>query len=108
MERAFVKVALCHLCRRTVAMKVAEPLASFRVGEVAVCPVADLFVAFEVHIVAGSEIGVQRCDDGFTLWPPELHVLRIVLWRQIATVAKVDYSAKFVVTSPVVRPVEYL
>ena len=89
-------------------MQIAKPLAAFGVRKVLVSPIADLLVTLEVFLVARSKVGVERSDDGFALWPPEFHVLRIVLWWQVAAVAEVDNTSVWLVPTPFERPIENL
>ena len=106
VERTFVKVAFGGLRHGAVAMQIAIPFGIILVGQVGIGPLADLLVALQIFVIARGQIGVERSDDGFALRPPELHVLRIVLRRQVFAVAEVDDSAKFLVPSPVPRPIE--
>ena len=89
-------------------MQIAVPLGKFRVWEMLVGPVADELVLLEVFFVARRQIGIQRHDNRLALRPPEFHVLRIVLRRQILAVAEIDDAAKLLVPAPVPRPVENL
>ena len=75
MERPFEEVAFRGLGHRSVTVQVAVPLTELVVGEVGVCPVADLLVAFQVFLVSCQLVGIQVGDDGFGLRLPELHVL---------------------------------
>ena len=88
-------------------MQIAIPFAKLRIWEVAVGPIANELMALAVFLVASGQVCIERTDDGFALWPPELHVLRIVLRRQVLAVAEVDATI-LLVPSPVPRPVEDL
>ena len=61
---------------------------------------------FKVFIVAGDEMSIERGDDGFGLRPPEFHVLRIVLRREMTAIAEIDYAAEFIVPAPLPRPIQ--
>ena len=106
MERPFEEVALGRLSHGAVAVQITIPLAKLLVGEVGICPLADLTVAVEILVVARCQVSIQRGDDRLALRPPELHVQRIVLRRQVLAVAEVDDASVFLVPSPVPRPVE--
>lgn len=50
MERPFEKVALGRLSHGAVAVQITIPLAILLVGEVGICPLADLTVAVEILV----------------------------------------------------------
>ena len=74
----------------------------------AVGPIAGHPVHEDVLLVPRGQVGVEGGNDGFALGPPELHVLRVVLHGQVATVAEVDEAAVGFVPTPIPRPVEDL
>ena len=108
VERAFEDITLGRLSHSAVAVQIAVPLAAFGIGEVCVCPFAYLLVPDEVLVIASCLVGIECCDDSLGLWPPELHVLRVVLRWQVAAVAEVDDAAILLVPAPFPRPVKYL
>ena len=101
VERTLEEVALGGLSHSSVAVEIAIPLAVLSIGEVGISPLADALVAIEILLVASTEISIERADDSLALRPPELHVLRIVLRRQVLAVAEVDDAAVLLVPSPV-------
>ena len=82
-------------------MEVAIPFAHLGVGEVGIGPLADALMTIEIFVVARYEERIERRNDSLGLRPPELHVLRIVLYWQVAAVAEVDDAAILLVPSPV-------
>ena len=75
VERPLEEIALCRLCHGSVSVKIAIPLAELGIWEVGVGPLADALVLVDVLVVARSQVSVERSNDGFGLWSPELHIL---------------------------------
>ena len=75
VERTLEEIALCRLCHGSVSVQIAIPLAELCIWEVSVGPLADALVLVDVLVVACCQVSIERSNDGFCLWPPELHVL---------------------------------
>ena len=75
VERSLEQIPLGRLGHGSVTMQIAIPFAILPVGEVAVGIVAHHPMAFDVLLITRCQIGIETADDGFRLWPPELHVL---------------------------------
>ena len=57
--------------------------------------------------VAGEVIGQQRGDDGFILWPPELHVLPVLLDGQAPHVAEIEDATVLRIPAALPHPVQH-
>ena len=108
MERTLEDIALRRLGHGAVAVQVAVPLRILLICEMLVGPLVSLLVDFEVFLIPCNEIGIKGCDDGLALRPPELHILGVVLRREVSAVAEVDDAAVLLVPTPFVVPVENL
>ena len=73
-----------------------------------ISPITDLLMHLKIFFILGSLISIQSGNDGFGLRPPELHVLRIVLNREVAAIAEIDDATILFVPAPVPRPFQYL
>ena len=71
-------------------MEVSKPFAVLRIGKMGVGPVMDLFVHILVATVMGNEMSQERCENCLVMWPPELHVVPILL-RQVY---RIDHESK--------------
>ena len=108
MERTFVHVSLSRLRERPDVKEIAEPFAVFLVWKTGIRVFVYLLVHFQVFGIACGFIGIQRGDDGFALWPPELHVVPILLGREVFAILEIVDSAVRLIPAPVPRPVEDL
>ena len=106
MERTFVHVSLCRLRERPVVMEIAEPFAVFLVWKTGIRVFVYLLVHFQVFGIACGFIGIQRGDDGFALWPPELHVMPVFLLRTVLAIPKIGDSTVCFVPTPFPGPVQ--
>lgn len=106
MERTFVHVSLCRLRERPVVMEIAEPFAVFLVWKTGIRVFVYLLVHFQVFGIACGFIGIQRGDDGFALWPPELHVMPVFLLRAVLAIPKIGDSTVCFVPTPFPGPVQ--
>ena len=75
VERSLEQISLGRLSHGPVTMQITIPFAILPVWEVAVGKVAHHPMAFDVFLITRCQIGIETTDDGFRLWPPELHVL---------------------------------
>ena len=79
VERPLEDITLCRLCNGSVTMEIAIPFWVVLVREVGVCPLANALMTIEIFLVASSKVGIEGGNDSLSLWPPELHILRVVL-----------------------------
>ena len=63
---------------------------------------------FEIFGVASRLVGVKRSDNRLALWPPKLHVVPILLGREVFAILEIVDSAVRLIPAPVPRPVEDL
>lgn len=101
VERTLEDITLCRLRNGSVTMEITIPFWVVLVREVSVCPLANALMTIEILLVASSKVGIERGNDCLALWPPELHILRVVLWWEVTTVSEVDDTTILLVPSPV-------
>ena len=75
VERSLEEITLCRLCHGTVSVKITIPFAELCIWEEGVGPLADALMLVDILVITCCQVSVERSDDGFGLWPPELHIL---------------------------------
>lgn len=108
MERTFKKITLSGLGYRAVAMQITVPFTIFLIGEMGISPVADLPVHSKIFFIMSRLIGIKSSNNRFGLRPPEFHILRIILRREMTAIPEINYASIFFVPAPFPRPIKNL
>lgn len=105
MEWSFIQITLCWLSKSTIFMEISIPFTKFWIRETFISPSINFLVLFNIFWIIASQESIKRSNDGLILWPPEFHVMPILLLRQILAVLEIGDATVLLVITPFPRPI---